>query len=116
MRKCMPKKRPKESSRRETAASARNSPRHKLSRTPISCRPGEVLRVDCNSGGGCAAGALSMDNGGGEPGRIGGTIPASGRSLEGGISGVDGIVGYMDAGKRQKAWEREIITKRFILC
>src|SRR5882762_8904646 len=103
MSKCTPRKRPKVSSRRETAASTRNSPRHKLSRTPISCRPGEVLGVEFVSGVGDLmlavndGGPVSI-SGGGEPGRIGGMIPGSGLSLEGGNSGFEGIVAIYASG------------------
>src|ERR1051325_11627902 len=88
------KNRIKESSSRETTASARNSPRQRLSRMASSCRRGEDLRFCFGNPGGVettTSGGGESITGGSEGGNGGTMLSAWGWSLDDGIFGSDGM-------------------------
>src|SRR5205823_448081 len=94
---CILKKKLKDSSARETAASMRKSPRHKLRTTPRSCRAPGVFRVEFDSGSGApfplSGGGSALVKGGVAAFRIGGSLPDSGFFSDGEGFGSSGIAG-----------------------
>src|SRR5712691_9074146 len=93
----MPKNRIKESSTRETTASARNSPRHTLSRMTSNCRKGDGWRFvfDGSDGEELAAkgggGPVTGVTGGGATGNSGGALPVWALSLDDSVFGSGGM-------------------------
>src|SRR5260221_7226281 len=84
----MPKNKIKESSSRETAASARYSPRHRLSRMPSSCCKGEGRRLVYGGSGGGGGGPAT---GGGVADNDGETPPVWAFSLDDSVFGSNGM-------------------------